>query len=580
MRTSNFLLATLKETPADAEIISHQLMLRAGMIRRVAAGIYNWLPLGLRVLRKVESIVREEMDNAGAQELLMPAVQPAELWQESGRWELYGSELLRMQDRHARDFCLGPTHEEVITSLIANEIRSYKQLPANFYQIQTKFRDERRPRFGVMRSREFIMKDAYSFHLDQVSLQETYDVMHDTYTRIFTRLGLSFRAVEADSGSIGGNTSHEFHVLADSGEDAIAVCDKYDYASNVELAEAFQMGDDRLSPKQDIEKTETPDQRTIEEVSAFLDTPASNTIKTLVVKGEEHDAVALVLRGDHELNEVKAQKHPLVASPLVWLNDEEIKATLACSIGSIGVVGLSIPVIADSSAVNLSDFVCGANEDGYHYTGVNWVRDCSEPEVFDLRKIEVGDICARAEDDKSDDAKINITRGIEVGHIFQLGTKYSEAMKASCLNSDGKDTIMPMGCYGIGVSRIVAAAIEQNNDDRGVIWPINIAPFEVIITPIGYNKSEQVTLVCDEIYTDLKANGIDVVLDDRKERPGTMFADADLIGIPHRLVVGEKSLKEQQLEYKARDAQNSQNIKFETAVDFLTTLVKDSRSHS
>jgi len=580
MRTSNFLLATLKETPADAEVISHQLMLRAGMIRRVAAGIYNWLPLGLRVLRKVEAIVREEMDAAGAQELLMPAVQPAELWQESGRWELYGSELLRMQDRHARDFCMGPTHEEVITSLIANEIRSYKQLPANFYQIQTKFRDERRPRFGVMRAREFIMKDAYSFHLNQDSLNQTYEVMRGTYTRIFTRLGLGFRAVEADSGSIGGNTSHEFHVLADSGEDAIAVCDKYDYAANVELAEALQVGDDRSKPSQDLTKTATPDQHTIEEVCNFLNLPASNTIKTLIVKGEEHDAVALVLRGDHELNEVKAQKHPLVASPLVWLSDEEIKASLGCSKGSIGVVGLSIPVIVDRSAHNLSDFICGANEDGFHYTGTNWDRDCPEPEAFDLRKIEVGDLCARGNDDSSDDAKIDITRGIEVGHIFQLGTKYSEAMKASCLNNEGKDTIMPMGCYGIGVSRIVASAIEQNHDDRGIIWPINIAPFEVIITPIGYNKSEQVTKVCDDIYAELKANGIDVILDDRKERPGTMFADADLIGIPHRLVVGEKSLKDQQLEYKARDQQESQNIDQESAVDFISSLVRESRQNS
>ena len=431
MRTSNFLLATQKETPADAEIISHQLMLRAGMIRKVAAGIYNWLPSGLRVLRKVENIVREEMNNAGAQEVLMPAVQPAELWQQSGRWELYGGELLRMQDRHNRDFCLGPTHEEVITSLIANEVRSYKQLPQNFYQIQTKFRDERRPRFGAMRAREFIMKDAYSFHLDQDSLQQTYDTMFASYSTIFSRLGLSFRPVEADTGSIGGNTSHEFHVLADSGEDAIAVCDKYDYAANVELAEALQIGGDRTAPSKDLAKVSTPKQRSITDISNFLEIPESSTVKTLLVKGEESDAVALVIRGDHELNELKAEKHPLVATPLQWLTDEEIKTILGCSVGSIGLVELDLPVIADRSVTNLADFVCGANEDDYHYTGVNWGRDCPEPEVFDLRTVAAGDICARAGDDTSDEARLTIKRGIEVGHIFQLGTKYSEAMNAT-----------------------------------------------------------------------------------------------------------------------------------------------------
>ena len=574
MRTSNFLLATQKETPADAEIISHQLMLRAGMIRKVAAGIYNWLPLGLRVLRKVERIVRAEMDAAGAQELLMPAVQPAELWQESGRWELYGGELLRMQDRHNRDFCLGPTHEEVITSLIANEIRSYKQLPANFYQIQTKFRDERRPRFGVMRAREFIMKDAYSFHLDQDSLQETYDVMYATYSRIFSRLGLGFRAVEADTGSIGGSTSHEFHVLADSGEDAIAVCDKYDYASNIELAEALQVGSQRQDPTEELSKVATPEQHSIDEVSAFLKIPANKTVKTLLVKGAEHPAVALVLRGDHELNEIKAEKHPLVAAPLTWLTDEEVKQTVSCSIGSIGVVNLSLPIIADRSAVNLNDFVCGANENGYHYSGVNWQRDCAEPEEFDLRKVVAGDICARSDNDESDEAMLQITRGIEVGHIFQLGTKYSEAMNANCLNNEGKSTLMPMGCYGIGVSRIVASAIEQNHDNRGIIWPINIAPFEVIITPIGYNKSDQVTQVCDQLYSELLEQNIDALLDDRKERPGTMFADADLIGIPHRLIIGEKSLANDKVEHKARDAEQSQDINLADAVDYICKAIK------
>lgn len=577
MRTSNFLLATQKETPADAEIISHQLMLRAGLIRKVAAGIYNWLPSGLRVLRKVEKIVREEMDKAGAQEVLMPAVQPAELWEQSGRWELYGGELLRMQDRHNRDFCLGPTHEEVITSLIANEIRSYKQLPQNFYQIQTKFRDERRPRFGAMRAREFIMKDAYSFHLDQDSLQNTYDIMFESYSNIFSRLGLGFRPVQADTGSIGGNTSHEFHVLADSGEDAIAVCDKYDYAANVELAEALQVGGERAEASQELTKVSTPEQRTIADISAFLDAPISTTVKTLLVKGEESEAIALVIRGDHELNELKAEKHPLVASPLQWLTDDEIKSTLNCSAGSIGVVELNIPVIADRSSANLSDFICGANQDDYHYTGVNWGRDCPEPEIFDLRTVIAGDICARADDDSSEEARLTIKRGIEVGHIFQLGTKYSEAMNATCLNDQGKATVMPMGCYGIGISRIVASAIEQNHDDRGIKWPISIAPFEVIITPIGYNKSEKVTEVCDDIYQQLKTQGIDVILDDRKERPGIMFADADLIGIPHRLVIGEKSLDKNQVEYKSRHAESSEDIALDSVIENISKLILNAR---
>ncbi len=574
MRTSQFLLATQKETPADAEIISHQLMLRAGMIRKVAAGIYNWLPVGLRVLRKVENIVREEMDKSGAQELLMPSVQPAELWNESGRWEMYGGELLRIKDRHDRDFCYGPTHEEVITSLISNEIRSYKQLPANFYQIQTKFRDERRPRFGVMRAREFVMKDAYSFHLNADSLQQTYDVMHATYSQIFSRLGLKFRAVEADTGSIGGNTSHEFHVLADSGEDAIAVCDKYDYAANVELAEALQVGGDRAEASEELSKVETPNQKTIADVCDFLKTDASKTIKTLLVKGAESDAVALVLRGDHVLNEIKAEKHPLVAAPLEWLSDAEIKSLVDCSAGSIGVVGLNIPVIADRSAANLSDFVCGANIDDVHYTGVNWVRDCDEPEVFDLRKVVAGDICARSEGETADDSTLSITRGIEVGHIFQLGTKYSEAMNASCLDDQGKAVMMPMGCYGIGVSRIVAAAIEQNHDDRGIIWPEKMAPFQVVITPIGYHKSDSVKSECDKIYSQLIDANIEVLLDDRKERPGIMFADADLIGIPHRLVIGEKSLANNEAEYKYRGAENGENINISSAFETIKARIE------
>jgi len=572
MRTSQFLLSTLKETPADAEIISHQLMLRAGLIRKVAAGVYNWLPVGLRVLRNVEKVVREEMNHAGAQELLMPAVQPAELWQDSGRWELYGGELLRMKDRHNRDFCFGPTHEEVITSLIGNEIRSYKQLPANFYQIQTKFRDERRPRFGVMRAREFVMKDAYSFHLDQTSLQQTYDVMYDTYSRIFNRLGLGFRAVEADTGSIGGNASHEFHVLANSGEDAIAVCDKYDYAANVELAEALVLGNKRPEASATLTKVATPDQKSIEQVSTFLETPANNTVKTLIVKGSEVPAVALVLRGDHELNEIKAEKHPQVAAPLEWVSDEEIKQLVGCLPGSIGVIDLDIPVIADRSAGNLANFVCGANEDDQHYTGVNWQRDCAEPELFDLRKVVEGDICSRS-NTQSEDDKVVIKRGIEVGHIFQLGTKYSDAMKATCLDNQGKATTMTMGCYGIGVSRIVAAAIEQNHDDRGIIWPNNMAPFSVVITPIGYKKSQQVRDLCEHLYKKLLDLGIDVLLDDRNERPGILFADADLIGIPHRLVIGDKGLDRGVIEYKARAADSSEDIDKDDVIDVLNTLL-------
>ena len=559
MRTSKFLLSTLKETPADAEIISHQLMLRAGMIRKVAAGIYNWLPLGLRVLRKVEAVVREEMNEAGAQEILMPSVQPAELWQQSGRWDMYGGELLRMKDRHQRDFCYGPTHEEVITSMMSNEIRSYKQLPANFYQIQTKFRDERRPRFGVMRSREFVMKDAYSFHLSQDCLQQTYDTMYQAYNNVFTRLGLGFRAVEADTGSIGGNASHEFHVLADSGEDAIAVCDKYDYAANVELAEALALGGERAAAQAELEKVDTPDQRTIDAIAKFLNISASSTVKTLLVQGEEHDVVALVLRGDHDLNEIKAEKHPLIKAPLTWATDDQILQSAGCSAGSIGVVGLDMPVIADRSAANLADFVCGANQDDVHYTGVNWGRDCPEPQVHDLRKVEAGDLCART-DGNSDEDRLSITRGVEVGHIFQLGTKYSEAMNASCLDKNGKAAIMPMGCYGIGVSRIVAAAIEQNHDERGIIWPAAMAPFQIVITPIGYNKSEDVKAACDALYSDLKTRGIDVLLDDRNERPGIMFADADLTGIPHRVVIGDKSLKNQQVEYKKRGDADAQDL--------------------
>lgn len=573
MRTSRFLISTLKETPADAEVVSHQLMLRAGLIRKVAAGIYNWLPAGLRVMRKVERVVREEMDKSGAQELMMPAVQPAELWKESGRWDMYGGELLRMQDRHNRDFCFGPTHEEIITSLIRNEIRSYKQLPANFYQIQTKFRDERRPRFGVMRSREFIMKDAYSFHLDADSLQETYDVMHSTYSTIFERLGLKYRAVEADNGSIGGNASHEFHVLADSGEDAIAVCDKYNYAANVELAEALTIGGKRQAPKQELARVDTPGQHTIAAICDYLNAPIESTIKTLLVKGSEHPVVALVLRGDHDLNEIKAEKHSLVAAPLVWATDDEIKQAVGCSPGSIGTVELDLPVVADRSAANLSDFICGANEDGVHLSGVNWERDCPEPDVFDLRTVVEGDVCSLADDANNNDenSKLSIKRGIEVGHIFQLGTKYSEALKATCLDKNGKAAVMPMGCYGIGITRIVAAAIEQNNDERGIIWPAGLAPFEVIITPIGYHKSEAVKQASDELYESLMESDVEVLLDDRNERPGIMFADADLLGIPHRVTIGDRSLKEDSVEYKTRQSDQAETIGKEKIFDFLTS---------
>ena len=574
MRTSKFLIATLKETPADAQVISHQLMLRAGMIRKVAAGLYNWLPLGLRVLRKVENIVREEMDKAGAQEVLMPAVQPAELWESSGRWDLYGGELLRMNDRHGRDFCFGPTHEEVITDLVSNEIRSYRQLPANFYQIQTKFRDERRPRFGVMRAREFIMKDAYSFHMTQDSLHETYETMFATYSNIFTKLGLGFAPVEADTGSIGGSSSHEFHVLADSGEDAIAVCEKYNYAANVELAEALPTGGERKAPSAEMTAIDTPNQRSIEDIVKANDIAIEKTIKTLLVKGIEHDVVALILRGDHELNELKAEKHPLVAAPLTFLeSDQLIRAAVGCSAGSIGVVNLNLPIITDRSAANLSDFACGANQDDVHYINVNWGRDCPEPETFDLRIVVPGDICPRAENDNSEAAQIDIKRGIEVGHIFQLGTKYSEAMNATCLDENGKAVIMPMGCYGIGVSRIVASAIEQNHDDRGIIWPENIAPFDVAIVPIGYQKSELVKQHCDELYTQLTELGIDVLLDDRKERPGVMFADSDLMGIPHRLVIGERGLEKGVVEYKNRRSSDSQDLSIDDLLSTLKTLL-------
>ncbi len=554
MRTSRLLLATLKETPADAEVISHKLMLRAGMMRKLAAGLYTWLPLGLRVLRKVERIVREEMDRAGSQEVLMPAVQPAELWQESGRWEQMGAEMLRLKDRHQREFCFGPTHEEVITDLIRNELRSYKQLPANFYQVQTKFRDERRPRFGVMRAREFLMKDAYSFHIDHGSLEETYRVMHEAYCRIFDRIGLTYRPVLADTGAIGGSGSHEFHVLADSGEDAIAFSDGSDYAANVEMAEALAPAEPRPAPGAAMATVDTPNQHTIDEVSTFLGVPATQTLKTLVVKGTETPVVALVLRGDHELNAIKAAKLPAVADPLEMAADADIRAAVGCGVGSIGPVGLTIPVIVDRSAAAVADFVCGANVDGKHLTGVNWGRDLPEPEIADIRNVVAGD--------PSPDGKgtLAIARGIEVGHIFQLGDKYSRAMNATVLDESGQAVIMSMGCYGIGVSRVVAAAIEQNNDEKGIIWPQAIAPYQVALLPMNMHKSQRLREAAEALYEELTAAGIEVLFDDRKERPGVMFADMELIGIPYRLVLGERGLDNGEVEYKGRRDSDSQNL--------------------
>ena len=561
MRTSRFPLSTVKEVPADAEIISHQLMIRAGMIRKLAAGLYNWLPLGLRVLRKVEAIVREEMNRAGAVELLMPSVQPAELWQESGRWEQYGPELLRITDRHHREFCYGPTHEEIITDIARREIRSYKQLPVNFYQIQTKFRDEIRPRFGVMRAREFLMKDAYSFHLSLDSLNDTYACMFEAYSRIFTRLGLEFRPVQADSGAIGGALSHEFHVLADSGEDAIAFSDSSDYAANVELAEALAPAGERPAPSADMHTIETPKQHSIEEVSTFLGIPPSRCLKTLIVNGaEEGSLVALVLRGDHELNAIKAEKLAAVAEPLTMATDEAIKAATGANAGSIGPVGLNIPVYVDRAAAQVADFVCGANENGKHLSGVNWGRDLPEPEVADIRNVEAGDPSPDGQ------GTLSIVRGIEVGHIFQLGTKYSEAMKATVLDEGGKDQVMIMGCYGIGVSRVVAAAIEQNHDERGILWPEPIAPFRVAICPMNMKKSTRVKETAEQLYRDFLEAGIDVLFDDRDVRAGVMFADMELIGIPHRIIVGDRNLDNGQVEYKRGHEKDSELMAIDEAV--------------
>ncbi len=564
MRTSNFLIATQKETPADAEVISHQLMLRAGLIRKLASGLYTWLPLGLRVLRRVESIVREEMDKSGAQELSMPVMQPSELWHESGRWEQYGPELLRIKDRHERDFCLGPTHEEVITDLVRNEIKSYKQLPINLYQIQTKVRDEIRPRFGIMRSREFLMKDAYSFHATQASLEETYQVMHRTYSSIFTRLGLDFRPVIADTGSIGGSASHEFHVLANAGEDDIAFSDSSDYAANVEMAEALAPACDRPTPAAELQEVATPDVKSIEDLANFLDVDQATTIKTLLVAAEhEGQLVALVLRGDHQLNPIKAEKLSGVASPLRMATEDEARAAGGAGFGSLGPVGLQVSTIVDRSAACLADFTCGANRDGFHLTGVNWERDCPPGTVEDLRRVEEGDPSPDGE------GTLQIKRGIEVGHIFQLGTKYSEAMSAKVLDETGRNVTMTMGCYGIGVSRIVAAAIEQNHDDSGIIWPASIAPFQLAIIPLNMQKSAAVADCAQELYQMLIDAGVEVLMDDRNERPGVKFADMELIGIPHRIVIGDRALAEDNIEYKGREDTDSVLIARDEILEFV-----------
>jgi len=571
MRASRFLFATLRETPNDAEVISHQLMLRAGMIRKLASGLYTWLPMGVRVLNKVEAIVREEMNRAGSLETLMPVTQPASLWEESGRYVQYGPELLRFKDRHSNDFVLGPTHEEVITDLARNELKSYKQLPMNFYQIQTKFRDEIRPRFGVMRSREFIMKDAYSFHVDQASLQETYDVMYDTYCRIFSRLGLNFRPVQADTGSIGGSGSHEFHVLASSGEDDIAFSTESDYAANVEMAEAVLTGE-RAAPSQDLKIVDTPNQKTIADVSAFLNTDPAQSVKALLVQGIADEkghvpVIALFLRGDHELNEIKAEKHPLIAAPLTFATDAQLNA-LGLTAGFCGPQGLvekGLTVIVDRAASVLSDFVAGANEVDKHATGINWDRDATFTEVFDLRNVVEGDPSPDGQ------GTILIKRGIEVGHIFQLGTKYSEALGCKVLGDDGKPLVVTMGCYGIGVTRVVASAIEQNFDEKGIIWPSAIAPFEVAIVPMNVQKSPRTLEAAEALYAELQAAGYDVLLDDRNERPGVKFSDLELTGIPHRIVIGEKGLDAGTFEYKGRRDAESVNLSKD---ELLAKLVK------
>jgi prolyl-tRNA synthetase len=567
MRASKFFIATQKEAPADAELISHKLMVRAGLIKKLGSGLYNWMPLGLRVLRKVENIVREEMDKAGALELLMPAVQPKELWEETGRWAVFGPQMLKIQDRHERDFCFGPTHEEVITDIARKEISSYKQLPLNFYQIQTKFRDEIRPRFGVMRAREFLMKDAYSFHSSYACLENTYNQMHEAYSNVFTRLGLKFRAVKADSGAIGGDGSQEFHVLADSGEDGLAYCENSDYAANVELAEAMAIGT-RQAPSEEMREVETPKQTACEEVAKLLGISVQRTVKAVAVVAQEKFYLAL-LRGDHMLNEVKLAKLSGLQD-FRLATEEEIRANLNCPPGFIGPVGVSeqVNIIADKTVALMSDFVCGANKPKYHLAGVNFARDLPVPSV-------VADIRNVVEGDASPDGKgqLALCRGIEVGHIFQLRTKYSEAMNATYLNENGKSQVMEMGCYGIGVSRIVGAAIEQGHDEKGIIFPLSMAPFEVVICPIGYDKSEQVKVAALQLYSDLKNAGVDVLLDDRGERPGVMFAESDLMGVPHRLVIGDRGLADGKVEYKWRQCAEAQNIELGEALGFIQRLI-------
>jgi len=562
MRFSQFGLTTLKEVPAEAEIVSHQLMLRAGLIRRLASGLFTWMPIGLRVLRNVENVVREEMDRAGALELLMPAVQPAELWQESGRWDQYGPLLLRMQDRGQREYCFGPTHEEVITDIARRELRSYKQLPVNYYQIQTKFRDEIRPRFGVMRAREFIMKDAYSFDLDQAGLEASYQRMHAAYTAIFERLGLGFRVVDADSGEIGGSRSQEFHVLADSGEDAIAYCDADEYASNIETAATFVPEGERRAATEPMEKISTPGMRSIDALREFLEVTPQRTLKTLIVDGTD-GPIALALRGDHELNAVKAQKIPGVASPLTMASPETIIKATGAPPGFAGPIGLEIPVFYDHATVAMHDFVCGANETDMHYRGVNLDRDIPVPDTVDLRNVIAGDPTPGGS------GTLSIARGIEVGHIFQLGDKYSEAMGATVQDPDGKNRVMAMGCYGIGITRIVGAAIEQNHDENGIIWPGSLAPFDVVIVPINLQRSETVREAAEALYAELSGMGLDVLYDDRDARPGVKFADAELIGIPHRLVISERSLAAGELEYRHRRDSESRNLKREEALKLL-----------
>ncbi|MFG1498104.1 proline--tRNA ligase [Saccharospirillum sp. HFRX-1] len=568
MRASQYLIATVKETPADAVIASHQLMLRAGMVRKLASGLYTWMPTGLKVLRKIERIVREEMDRAGAQEVLMPCVQPAELWQESGRWDDMGPLMMKMQDRHQRDFVFGPTHEEVITDLARNELTSYKQLPANFYQIQTKFRDEFRPRFGVMRAREFIMKDAYSFHVSMASLQAEYDNMHRAYCRIFDRLGLNYRPVLADSGAIGGDSSHEFQVLAESGEDYIAYSDSSDYAANIERAEAVMPAGERAAPSEELRQVDTPNTKTIAALVEGFGLPIEKTIKTLIVEAEDDvdgGLVALLVRGDHELNEIKAEKLPQVKAPLTMATEERIRAVVGAGPGSLGPIGLPMPIVIDRAVSLMSDFGAGANSDDKHWFGINWERDLPLPDIADLRSVVEGD--------PSPDGKgtLKIAKGIEVGHIFQLGDKYSKALNATVLDENGKAQTMLMGCYGIGVSRIVAAAIEQNHDDNGIIWPDALAPFQVGIVPLNAHKSPEVMEVAEQLYRELSEAGIEVLLDDRdkKTSPGVKFADMELIGIPHRIVVSDRGLAEGELEYKARSAAEKENLKLADAVSFL-----------